>query len=448
VRAMAGAAGRLARDGGRRLIGEGLHRFWPEVTDADRRAVNRVLDSGKLWGLHAPETTRLQEEFAAYCGTRYALFLNSGTAALHCALVGAGVGPGDEVIVPAMTFHATAMAVLHAGAKPVFVDVDPVTYNMTPAAVAAAITRRTRAIMVVHLHGLPADMYGLAAVAARAGVALLGDAAQSPGATYFGRPVCQLGDGSGVSTNGSKPLAGTEGGLYVVNSAESFEAAERLHVFGERTPRPGPGEVRANWAEGIGWNYRAQELTAAFVRSQLVRLDGYLQRARHNAAILAEGLRDVPGVVVAEAPAGYESSWYRCRIRFNPVALGWDGEAVELRDRLLWHLLGEGAVFSTWQTRPVPAEPVFRQKRPRVWLPGRRRPRLARWRPSDYPVASRAFEETLVVGSNEVVLHNQAEDVMGLYVDAVKKVIENLDRVRDLPYEPLREVPDVAAFGV
>jgi dTDP-4-amino-4,6-dideoxygalactose transaminase len=438
---------RLAADGGQPVIEEGEYRRWPEVTDADRAAVMRVLDSGRLWGLHQPETAALEEEVAGFCGTRHALLTNSGTAALHCMLVGVGVGPGDEVIVPAMTFHASAQVVLHAGARPVFVDVDPVTYNLTPAAVAAAITPRTRAIMAVHLHGLPADMDGLTEVAGRAGVALVGDAAQAPGARLRGRRVCALGDGAGISCNGSKPLAGMEAGLYVVDDDGAHEAGRRLAVFGERTPRPGPGEVRANWAEGVGYMYRSNEVVAAFVRSQLVRLPEYLARARANAALLAEELRGLAGVVVAEAPAGYESDWYRCRIRFEPERLGWDGSAVELRDRLLWHLTAEGAVCSTWQTRPVPAEPAFRQRSPRAWWPGQPAVALEPWEAGRYPVATRALQETLCVGSLDVMLHNQEEGLIRRYARAVAKVVANLGRVRRLPYEPLREVPEVSAVA-
>jgi len=162
-------------------------RLWPILTEADRAALQRILDRGVLSGAGAPEMKALEEEFAASLGSRFCLATNSGTAALHIALAAAGVGAGDEVIVPALSFIATAQAVLHQGATPVFGDVDPVTYNIDPGDVAARITSRPRAIVPVHLHGLPADMDAINALVRQAGVVLIEDAAQAHGALYRGR---------------------------------------------------------------------------------------------------------------------------------------------------------------------------------------------------------------------------------------------------------------------
>src|SRR5205809_6605152 len=163
-------------------------RRWPILTDADRAAVARVLDRGVLSGAGAPEARALEAEFAAVVGRRFCLATNSGTSALHIALAAAGVGPGDEVIVPALSFIATAQAVLHQGAIPVFADIDPVTYNIDPADAARRVTKRTRAVVPVHLHGLPADMDAINALAQGAGLTVIEDAAQAHGALYKGRP--------------------------------------------------------------------------------------------------------------------------------------------------------------------------------------------------------------------------------------------------------------------
>ena len=151
-------------------------RRWPILTKADYEAVERVLNRGVLSGRVAPEIRALEKEFAAYVGVHTCLATNSGTAALHMALAAAGVGPGDEVIVPALTFIATAQAVLHQGATPVFADIDRITYNLDPARVADHITARTKAVIPVHLHGLPAEMDPINAVADRWGLTVIEDA--------------------------------------------------------------------------------------------------------------------------------------------------------------------------------------------------------------------------------------------------------------------------------
>src|SRR5712691_4304939 len=166
-----------------------MPRRWPILTEADRAAVARVLDRGVLSGAGAPEMKALEAEFAAAIGARFCLATNSGTSALHIAPAAAGVGPGDEVIVPALSFIATAQAVLHQGATPVFADVDPGTYNLDPADAERRVTSRTRAIVPVHLHGLPADMDAINGLAERHGITAIEDAAQAHGAIYKGRAV-------------------------------------------------------------------------------------------------------------------------------------------------------------------------------------------------------------------------------------------------------------------
>src|SRR5947208_15827260 len=148
-------------------------RRWPILTDADRAAVARVLDRGVLSGAGAPEARALESEFAAVVGRRFCLATNSGTSALHIALAAAGVGPGDEVIVPALSFIATAQAVLHQGSIPVFADVEPDTYNIDATDAARRVSSRTRAIVPVHLHGLPAHLDAVAARTMRHGPTLV-----------------------------------------------------------------------------------------------------------------------------------------------------------------------------------------------------------------------------------------------------------------------------------
>jgi perosamine synthetase len=434
-------ASALAIAGGEPAVPPGRHRRWPQVTAADRAALARVLDSGELWGPNAPEVTALQLEWSEYLGTRFALLTNSGTAALHCAVVAAGIGPGDEVIVPAFSFVATPMAVLHAGAMPVFCDIDPLLHTLDPALVEGLITDRTRAIMPVHVHGLPADMDELREIAARHGLAVVEDAAQAHGALYRGVKAGALGDGAAFSLNGSKLLSASEGGLFVTEDEEAFVAARRLAIFGEDTPPLGPGQYRAYRAHGVGWNYRSGELVAALARAQLRRLDQFVRAAQDNAALLDSGLAGLPGIETPHVPDDRTCVYYRYRIRIDPDALGFSGPPVELRDRLLFALQAEGVAASLWQLLPLTAQPVFRRGRFTSWRPGDDGKPLAPWDPGAHPRAARLLESSIVIGTANEPLFGQPGDLMARYVAAFEKVIGGIETVLEADYRPVQPWP-------
>jgi perosamine synthetase len=438
------AAIRLAALGGSPAVPPGSHRSWPEITPADRAALERVLRRGELWGPNAPEVSALQREWADYVGVRFCLVVNSGTAALHCAVVAAGVGPGDEVIVPAFSFVATPMAVLHAGAVPVFCDIDPRTHTIDPRRVEESVGERTRAIMPVHAHGLPADMDELRAIAGRHRLALIEDAAQAHGATYRGVRTGALGDGAGFSLNGSKNLSAGEGGLFVTDDEEAFVAARRLAIFGEDTPPTGPGRYRAYWSHGVGWNYRSHELTAALARSQLDRLDAHNRTAQRNAALLNAGLSDLPGLEPPHVPEDRTCVFYRYRIRIRPEELDFDGPPLELRDRLLWALQAEGVAASLWQLLPLPAQPVFRRGRFTPWSPGDR-DRLAPWNPAAHPEAATLLESSIVLGTATEPLFNQPTELMERYLEAFEKVLSDRGALFRARYRPVMPWPPVPA---
>jgi perosamine synthetase len=438
-----GSAPALALAGGDPSVPANTHRRWPEITPADRAAVARVLDGGELWGPNAPEASALQEEWAGYCGARFCLMTNSGTAALHCAVAAAGVASGDQVIVPAFSFVATPMAVLHQAAVPVFCDIDPVLHTLDPRAIGAKITERTRAIMPVHAHGLPADMAEIRAVARRHGLAVIEDAAQAHGATYRGRRTGVLGDAAGFSLNGSKNLSAGEGGLFVTDDEEAFVVARRLAIFGEDTPSTTPPRYRAYWSHGVGWNYRSHELTAALARSQLERLDGYNRRAQRNARRLTTRLAGLPGIRTPHVPDDRSCVFYRYRIRIEPEELGFDGPPLELRDRLLWALRAEGVAASLWQLRPLPAQPLFRRGgRFAPWQPGMD-DRLDPWHPEDHPHAVRLMESSIVLGTAKHPLACQPPELMDRYADAFEKVVTDPAALATLPYRPVEPWPPV-----
>ena len=216
---------RLALAGGP-VLAEGLKpRLWPILSEEAKLAVRRVLDRGILSGASSPESRAFEEEFAEYVGARYCLLTHCGTSALELALVGAGVQAGDEVIVPAYSFVATAVAVLRVGAVPMFADVLPGSGNIDPKCVEAQITPRTKAIMPVHVHGCPSDLAELAAIAEKHQLVIVEDAAQAHGATYQGKAVGALFAGGGFSLQGSKNLSAGEGVLPIELHADRLDHA-------------------------------------------------------------------------------------------------------------------------------------------------------------------------------------------------------------------------------
>jgi perosamine synthetase len=244
---------------------------------------------------------RFEAAFAEFCGVKHAVACSNGTTALHLALVSLGVGPDDEVIVPTLTFVATANTVTYCGARPVFVDAEPETWTIDPAAIEAKITPRTRGIIPVHLFGHPADMDAIRAIARRHGLFVLEDAAQAHGAEYRGRRAGSLGDAATFSFFGNKIVTTGEGGMVTTDDAS---IAERMRLL--RTHGMDPD--RRYWHPVIGYNYRMTNLAAAIGLAQLERVHWQLDRRQEIAAWYREAL----GLGQAEVLTGQaERPWVR-----------------------------------------------------------------------------------------------------------------------------------------
>jgi dTDP-4-amino-4,6-dideoxygalactose transaminase len=430
----------LALRGGTPVVPKQLHVRWPVITAEDKAAVRAALDSGIVSGPYAPQVKALEEEWARYCGVRHALATNSGTAALHTAVAAGGIGTGDQVITTAFTFLATALAVLQNNAVPVFVDIDPRTYNIDPDKIEERITARTRAVIPVHIHGCPADMDRILAVARKHRLLVIEDAAQAHGSTYKGKKVGGLGDMGIFSFQASKNLPAGEGGMFVTNREELKERANRFRMFGEDVresdkqafdpARPLDG-VREYNSLMMGWMYRSNEMTAALVRSQLLRLDDSLAHTRRNAAYLTEHLAKIPGIRPPYIPPECTSGFYQYRLRLDPQAVGVTLPVKEFRLKLLAALGAEGVEASLWQTVPVPGQTLF-QERTGYGLG-------CPWRCpfgeevtydlDEYPETRKLLEDSLVIGSHSFPLFPQPAALMVKYVEAFQRVFANLDQL-------------------
>lgn len=421
---------RLAILGGTPVVPSGIHTAWPTITEDDKAAVLGVLERGTVGGAEAPEAVGLQDEFADYVGARYCLATNSGTAALHLALLALGLQPGDEVITSAFSFSATAHAILHALAVPVFADIRPDTYTIDPRAIEQLIGPRTRAIIPVHIHGLPADLDDIFAIAERHGLAVIEDACQAHGATYKGRRVGPIGRMGAFSLNFTKSFPGGEGGLLVSDDEELMRRANMYRIFGERTEKMDDELFRPYHSYVIGWNYRTQELPAAFARSQLRRLDANNERAAQNAEYLTAGLSGLKGVHPPHVPADRTHVFQKYRLRLHGDELGFNGDAVALRNRVLLALRAEGVEAVLWHTTPLPLYPVFQRREgygggfPWTVPPA---DRDISYDPRGYPEASRLLDCSIILGSERHPLCGQQEGVMPYYVEAMHKVMGRLD---------------------
>ncbi len=316
----------------------------PLIGEEEKQAVLEVLSSGQL--AQGPKVAAFEEAFAEYCGVRFAIATSSGTTALHLALLAHGIGPGDEVITTSFSFIATANAVRYAGARPVFVDIEPHTFNLNPAGIEEVITPRTRAIIPVHLFGLPCDMEPILEIADRHGLVVIEDACQAHGAAVNGRRVGSFGTGC-FSFYPTKNMTTAEGGMV---TTDDEEVAERLRVIRNH------GMRQRYKHEILGYNYRMTDVHAALGLGQLARLEAFNARRRANARYLNQHLR---GVVTPWAPEGFYHVFHQYTVRVP------DGK----RDWLAERLREQGIGTAVYYPIPIHQQPTFRGLENPVGLP-------------------------------------------------------------------------------
>jgi len=323
----------------------------PILGEEEIAAVKEVLESGHL--VQGPKVKAFEEAFAAYLGRKHAVAASNGTTALHLALLAHGVHGGQEVLIPPLTFFATASTVLMAGATPVFVDVDKASYNMDPGKVKGAITRRTAAVLPVHLYGQTADMDPILEAAKDHDIPVIEDAAQAHGAEYKGKKAGNLGTTACFSFYATKNMTTGEGGMVVTDDDEVAEKARLLRAHGE-----------ASKYEHVmlGYNYRMTEMAAAIGLVQLRRLEGWVRRRRENAKALTKGLSEIEGLVPPAEGNWMVHAYYQYIVRAEP--------AFRLsRDEIVAELAEEGVGCRASYPGPLYAQKALRDRKVRGKCP-------------------------------------------------------------------------------
>ncbi len=276
----------------------------PIIGDEEIENVVEVLKSGMI--AQGPKVEEFEEEFAEWVGADYGIAVNSGTAALHVALLSCGIGEGDEVITSPFTFIASGNSIVYTGAKPVFADIDLETYTIDPDSIEDLITENTKAILPVQLYGQSADMDGINEIAEKYGLTVIEDAAQAHGATFNGTPVGSMGDMACFSFYPTKNMTTSEGGIITTNDEELAENARIFRAHG--------ASIRYHHSE-IGYNFRMTDISAAIGLAQLDKIDDFNCKRIENAAYLNEGLRNVDGVITPYCADGSKHVYHQYTIR-------------------------------------------------------------------------------------------------------------------------------------
>jgi len=319
----------------------------PQIGKEEIDAAVKVMKSGVLTnGVGAgPMVADFEKSFAKYVKAKYAVAVNTGTAALHSALVAAGVKAGDEVILPSFTFVATAEVVVWCRAKPVFVDIDPATYTVSPRTVEKAVTKKTKAIIPVDLYGMPADLKPLREIADEHGLKIVEDAAQAHGATYMGKPVGVFADAACWSFYGSKNMTTGEGGMLTTNDDRIAELSRYIRSHGEK---------QKYTSLMLGHNYHMPEIEAAIGREQLKKLPKFVKKRRENAKRLTKKLENAANLQLPVEPTGFRCSWYLYTVQLRNAK-------ADKRDKLVDQLKKNGIGAFVCYMNPIHMMQYYRK---------------------------------------------------------------------------------------
>jgi len=413
---------KLAINGGGKAVNRPIGKQWPIFDEGEERALLEVLHSGKWWrGAYsepkASKVGQFEDAFARYQDAKYGVAVTNGTAAIECALRAGGIEPGDEVIVPAVTFIATATAAIMCGAIPVFADIRDSDYNVDPDHVEALITPRTRAIIPVDYGGMPVDLDRLGDIARRHGLLMINDCAHSHGSEWKGRKVGAIGHMGTFSFQMGKTLTCGEGGIVLTDSEELAQKLYSHHHIGRIPGRPFYEHHLA------ASNLRMTEWQGAILLSQLARFDEQAQLRDANARYLCKGLAEIPGMASLRIDERV-TRWcfYFLHIRF--LEDEWDGVT---RARFMQALSAEGVPCWTGHTDPLYKNPVFQEHN---FVEGgcKQHERRTDYTKVRCPVAERVHAHESVCLSHSMFLGDRSD--MDLILDAIRKLRENIDELR------------------
>ncbi|SFM56542.1 DegT/DnrJ/EryC1/StrS family aminotransferase [Methanolobus profundi] len=309
----------------------------PQLDETEIQAVTDVLRSGII--AEGQRVKDFEQAFAEYTGTEHAVAVNSGTAALHAAILAHGIGKGDEVITSSFSFIATANSILFTGAKPVFADISADTFNIDPHMIEEKITPATKAIMPVHLYGHPAEMDAIKDIAEDRGLILLEDACQAHGATYKGKKVGSFGTGS-FSFYPTKNMTTSEGGIITTNDEEVASKARMIRAHGSK---------QRYLHEMLGFNLRMTDISAAIGIAQLKKLPDYTSRRQHNAKLLTEKLSNIEWIKCPEVKENCTHSFHQYTVRTQ--------DRDELSDYLRIKEIGTGIYYPI----PIHRQPYYKE---------------------------------------------------------------------------------------
>ncbi|MDK2831836.1 MAG: perosamine synthetase [Methanolobus sp.] len=317
----------------------------PDIGDEEKEAVIQVLSSGMI--AEGKRVAEFERTFAEYIEVEHCVAVNSGTAALHAAMLAQGIGKGDEVITTSFSFIATANSIMYTGAKPVFVDIEAETFNINTALIKDSITRDTKAIMPVHLYGHPAEMKAISDIAEDHDLIIIEDACQAHGAIYQGKKVGSFGTGA-FSFYPTKNMTTGEGGMITTNNEEVARKARMIRAHGSQ---------QRYLHEMMGYNLRMTDIAAAIGLVQLDKVDGYNAARRKNAAMLSEGLKDISGIKVPAVRDGCEHMFHQYTIR------------VDNRDELATKLNQQGIGTGVYYPIPIHKQPLYVELGYKDYLP-------------------------------------------------------------------------------
>ncbi len=409
---------RLALLGGPRAVTRPLP-VWPRIDEKTLREVERVLSSEPLCPVGNDGIQgEFENHFARVHGRRFALATNGGTAALMLSVHGSGVLPGDEVICSPFTWGASIACVLQCAALPVFADVDANSYALDPASIRACITPRTRAIVIVHLFGYPADLDPVLELAREHGLRVIEDCAQATGALYKGRRVGSLGDFGAFSLQASKPLTGGEGGILVCDDRELYERAMSMGTHPVRLEKELELPEFRRRIDSLAFNFRMHTASAAIANSQLPRLDEWTEQRARSASRLYAALGGLPYLRVQRPPAEPDSrhAYYHVPFRYVPGVLPID------RDRFVEALQAEGVPAGLYVRVPFH---LRRRIRDHDWMgrgfPWSLVPDPPTYREGDCPEAERAAREEWQIKCS---LHQEDPELLDQFARAIRKVGE------------------------